>query len=341
MSLPQRILVIRLSAMGDVAMCIPVLLALKRDYPGVEIIALSRKRYHSIFNQIAGITFIEADVEGAHKGVSGIYKLSRQLKALKIDAVADVHNVLRTKLLKAFITGIPKATIDKGRAEKKKLITDPDFFQPLKHNTQRYADVFGKLGFNIKLQGNEFLPKPVISPDLQKKFGSGDTVRIGFAPFAAHLTKAITIEKAKEIVHALQQLEHTTIILIGGGKKETEQLNELASPFLNVVNLAGTTDFKNELAVIGHLNVMIAMDSGNGHLAALYGVPVVTLWGNTHPHAGFAPYAQPDSNQLTPCREQFPLIPTSIYGNKKVAGYEQVTDSIDTQTVIRLLKQLI
>jgi ADP-heptose:LPS heptosyltransferase len=83
---------------------------------------------------------------------------------------------------------------------------------------------------------------------------------------------------------------------------------------------------------------MIAMDSGNGHLAALYGVPVITLWGNTHPYAGFAPYAQPQENQLTANREQFPLLPTSIFGDKIVAGYENVTDTIEIKAVIERLK---
>ena len=341
MPLPQRILVIRLSAMGDVAMCVPVLLALKRDYPSVEIVALTRKRFRSILEPLSDISIIEADVDGVHKGISGLYKLSREIKALEIHAVADFHNVLRSKILRAFLKGIPKAKIDKGRSDKKRLVSDPNFFQPLKHSTERYADVLRDLGFDIELKGTEFLPKHSLLPQIQEQIGLNSSKWVGFAPFAAHQNKAITLEKAKEIVNEIAKNDQVSILLFGGGKKETEQLKEIANSYKNVINLAGTTDFKNELAVISNLDAMIAMDSGNGHLAALYGVPVITLWGNTHPYAGFAPYAQPMENQLRVNREQFPLVPTSIFGNKKVKTYEHITNTIEVKAVLDRLNKIL
>lgn len=338
MPLPQRILVIRLSAMGDIAMCVPVLLALKREYPNVEVVALSKKKFRSILERISGITFIEADVDGVHKGISGLLVLSKEIKALKIDAVADFHNLLRSKILRAFLKGIPKAKIDKDRTDKKKLVNDPNFFQPLKHSTERYADVLRKLGFKIELKGNEFLSNKIILPDLQDQIGEKNSKWVGFAPFAAHKTKALTVNKAKELVQAIAEDKQTTILLFGGGKKEQKQLQIVAGTTTNVINITGLTTFENELSILSNLDAMIAMDSGNGHLAALYGVPVITLWGNTHPYAGFAPYAQPQENQLTANREQFPLLPTSIFGDKIVAGYENVTDTIEIKAVIKRLK---
>jgi ADP-heptose:LPS heptosyltransferase len=323
--------------MGDVAMCIPVLLALKREYPNVEIVGLSRNRFRSIAERIPGITFITADVDGVHKGISGLLKLSKELKALKIDAVADFHNLLRSKILCAFLKGIPKAKINKGRSEKKKLINDPKFFQPLKHSTERYADVLRDLGFKIELKGDEFLSKESLLPDLDNQISEKTSKWIGLAPFAAHKTKALTVNKAKELVEAIAQNKQTTILLFGGGKKEQKKLQIIAGTTTNVINLAERTTFENELIIISNLDAMIAMDSGNGHLAALYGVPVITLWGNTHPYAGFAPYAQAQENQLTANREQFPLIPTSIFGNKEVVGYEDVTDTIDIKAITERL----
>ena len=76
------------------------------------------------------------------------------------------------------------------------------------------------------------------------------------------------------------------------------------------------------------------MDSGNGHLAAMYGVKVISLWGHTHPFAGFVPFNQPLSNSLVPDLQQFPFLPTSVYGNKKVAGYENVMRTIQPEVVV-------
>lgn len=341
MPLPQRILVIRLSAMGDVAMCVPVLLALKRDYPTVEIVALSRKRFKSILKNIPDITFIEVDVDNKHKGVSGLYRLSKEIKALEIDAVADFHNVLRSKILRTFLTGIPKAKIDKGRSDKKRLVNDPNFFEPLKHSTERYAHVLRDLGFKIELKENEFLSKEAVSPQIHDKIGRKTSKWVGFAPFAAHKTKALTVKKAKKIVQVIAKNEQVTIILFGGGKKEEKQLQIIAGTTTNVINLAGLTSFENELTIMSQLDAMIAMDSGNGHLAALYGVPVITLWGNTHPYAGFAPYGQPEENQLTVDREKFPLVPTSIFGNKVMKGYKKATSSLKVKAVVSRLNEIL
>lgn len=195
------------------------------------------------------------------------------------------------------------------------------------------------LGFDIKLEGNEFLSKEAVLSQIHDKIGRKTSKWIGFAPFAAHKTKALTVKKAKKIVQTIAKSnEEATIILFGGGKKEENQLQIIAGTTTNVINLAGLTTFENELKVISQLDAMIAMDSGNGHLAALFGVPVITLWGNTHPYAGFAPYAQPKENQLTASREQFPLIPTSIFGNKIVNGYKKVTNTIKVKTIVDRLK---
>ena len=74
--------------------------------------------------------------------------------------------------------------------------------------------------------------------------------------------------------------------------------------------------------------------SGNAHIAAMLGVKVITLWGATHPFAGFQPFNQPDDFCLTSDRKQYPFLPTSVYGNKKVAGYENAMRTILPSKVI-------
>ena len=96
-----------------------------------------------------------------------------------------------------------------------------------------------------------------------------------------------------------------------------------------------------ELELISNLDLMVSMDSGNGHMAAMYGVPVITLWGVTHPYAGFAPFNQPESHSLTSDRESFPMIPTSVYGNKVPGGYENVMRTIPPTRVYERILQVL
>ena len=86
---------------------------------------------------------------------------------------------------------------------------------------------------------------------------------------------------------------------------------------------------------------MISMDSANGHLASNYNVPVITLWGSTHPCLGFTPFGQPKENSIVSNRDRFPFIPTSVYGNKKVKGYEDVMRTIDPKLVIDLAYKIL
>lgn len=341
MKKPQRLLAIRLSAMGDVAMTVPVLLALRRIYPEVELIALSRKRFFPILDQISGLILIEADVNKRHHGIFGLRRLAMEIENHKPDAIADFHNVLRTKTLRTFLRRISSAKINKGRKERKKLVNDPNFFQQLKPVVHLYADVVEKLGLLVVLQKEDVLPRLPIPKKVHGLVGDHDYRWVGIAPFAAHRSKSLSLNKAKELVQEILKIEKLKIVLFGGGTVECKQLEIVAGTNSNVFNLAGFMSFEEELAMLSNLDAMVSVDTGNGHLAAMYGIPVVTLWGNTHPYAGFKPYLQPDENQIMVSRDQFPLIPTSIYGNKVPVGYENVTESVNCGAVVERLKMVL
>ncbi|GAA4295805.1 glycosyltransferase family 9 protein [Aestuariibaculum suncheonense] len=321
--------------MGDVAMTVPVLRAFTKQYPLVKLTVLTRGFFMPFFKDIANVTVFPADLKGKHKGVFGLYKLSKELKALGITQVADLHNVLRTNILKTFFLGTKVVQIDKGRAEKKALVSG-EIFQQLKSTHQRYADVFEALGYPVDLSQPEF-PEP--SPLTLKGFEFKSETWIGIAPFAAHEGKMYPLELMKEVI--AEFAEDYCVILFGGGTEETQILEGISENFENVTNTAGQLKFEEELDVISNLDVMLAMDSGNGHMAAMQGVKVVTIWGVTHPYAGFAPFNQPEDYALVADRTQFPLVPTSIYGNKYPEGYEKAAASIAPQTIIEKIKAII
>jgi ADP-heptose:LPS heptosyltransferase len=334
---PKHILVIRLSAMGDVAMTVPVIRAFTKQYPNVRITVLTRSFLKPFFYGIKNVSVFNAEVKSKHKGILGLWKLSKELKELDIDAVADLHNVLRSKILKGFLNRKPFIQIDKGRPEKKALISGQNFSQ-LKPTHQRYADVFERLGFKLDLSKPSFPPKRELNANCVEILGEYDAL-IGIAPFAAFDGKSYPLSLMETVIEELSKSYQ--IVMFGGGQSEIKQLENLESKFENVINLAGNLDLTEELDVISNLEIMISMDSGNAHIAAMLGIKVLTLWGVTHPYAGFFPFNQDVDNALLADREKYPLIPTSIYGNKYPPGYEMAIETITPQNVIEKVGMMI
>ncbi|MTE27226.1 ADP-heptose--LPS heptosyltransferase RfaF [Winogradskyella sp. ZXX205] len=322
--------------MGDVAMTVPVLRALTVEHPDLKITVVTSAFFKPFFSNLKNVEVYAADLKGKHKGVLGLYKLSKELKALKFDAVADLHNVLRSKILKLFFAGKKVVQIDKGRAEKKAL-TSGRIFQQLKTTHQRYADVFEQLGYQIDLSNPQFPERAELTSKLKSFISNSEQKIIGIAPFAAHQSKMYPLEKMEKVIAQLSK-EHN-VILFGGGNKEVKILNDLETKYDNVKSVAGKLSLEEELDLISNLDVMLSMDSGNGHLAAMLGKKVITIWGVTHPFAGFAPFNQPEDYALVANREQYPLIPTSVYGNKYPEGYENAAGSISVDEVVSKIKK--
>ena len=339
-----HILVIRLSAMGDVAMTVPVISALLEQYPHIKVTVLTRAFFSPLFSELKNVTVYEADVKGKHKGIFGLWKLYKELKSLNLDMVADLHNVLRSNILKQYfrLGSIPFIQVDKGRAEKKALTSLINkVFEPLTTTHQRYADVFGKLGMPIDLENAGPLPKRSITSSTMELVKGKEQKWIGIAPFAAFDGKMYPLDLMEKVVHSLNETNGYKVLLFGGGQEERYLLDNWAEKYQNSINLVGKLTFQEELALISQLNLMLAMDSGNSHLAALFGIPTLTLWGVTHPYAGFYPFKQDPQNALLADREQFPLIPTSVYGNKYPNGYENAMRTIAPEDIILKIEEIL
>jgi len=347
MAKPKHILVIRLSAMGDVAMTVPVLRAFSLQYPEVKITVVSRPFFEPFFNGISNVTFFGVDLKERHKGFLGLLRLFSDLKQYKIDAVADLHNVLRSKVVRTLfsLSGKKVAATDKGRADKKALTrTENKVFAPVKSMFQRHVETFEKLGFSISLENPIFLEKAKLTEEIiSKLFGNEipdfSGIKIGIAPFAQYESKVYPQDLMQKVIDGLAENSNQKIFLFGGGEAEIQKLNQLQNQHQNVVVVAGKLKFQQELDLISNLDVMLSMDSGNAHIAAMLGVKVITLWGATHPYAGFKPFNQPDDFCITADRNQYPLLPTSVYGNKKVDGYEDVMRTIQPEIVVDKIKK--
>jgi ADP-heptose:LPS heptosyltransferase len=330
--------------MGDVAMTVPVLRALVVQHPDVKITMVSRPFFQPFFEGIPNVNFFGVDLKERHKGFIGLFRLFSDLRKLDIDLVADLHNVLRSKVVRSLFALSEKkvAATDKGRAEKKALTSlSNKVFAPVKLMVERHVDTIKQLGFSINLTNAQFPEKAILSEEIFSITGTKNQNWIGIAPFAQYESKVYPTDLMQQVIDGLAENKSQKIFLFGGGEKEIKLLNQLQNQNENVIVLAGKLKFKQEIMVISNLDIMLSMDSGNAHIAAMLGVKVITLWGATHPFAGFKPFNQPDDFCLISDREKFPLLPTSIYGNKKVEGYDNVMRSIlPTQVIEKINSNL-
>ena len=337
-----HLLLIRFSALGDVAMTVPVIRCLYKAYPRLKITFVSRPDVEPLFQEFENFNFYPTDFNGRHKGIKGLWTLFQELKTIPFSMVADLHSVIRTYFLNLFfkLHGYKVKSVDKGRLEKKALTRRKNKkFQPLTHTCYRYADVFRKLELPISFEEHEFPEKKELPQSIESLFGSSEKKWIGIAPFANHQGKIYPLDLMQHVINFLQK-DHQ-IFLFGAGKKEQEQLEVWENAYKNVCNTAEKIKLKEQLDLMPYLDLMISMDSANGHMAANTGIRVLTLWGMTHPFCGFSPFNQPLDHAITLDRTQYPLIPTSVYGNVIPLNYQDAFRSLNPKTVIEKALELL
>ena len=303
-------LVIRLSSLGDVAIVIPVLYSVAEKYPCDHFLMLTQSAWQSLFvNKPPNLTVFPVYTKGKHKGIRGIIRLLRELSPaiqMKETKVADLHGVIRSFLIDCYFRflGRPVAVIDKGKREKQKLVRkERKILRPLKTSLDRYREVFQKLGYDSSLCFNGLFSEKPKKTQIRT---------IGIAPFAKHIGKNYPPKQMEEVVRRLSELPDLQIIL-WGSKWEKEYLESWVVKYRNVTSVAGQMPLQEELFLMNQMDLMVSMDSANMHLASLVNTPVISIWGATHPYAGFYGYNQDESNIIQidlPCR------PCSVFGNK-------------------------
>lgn len=316
---PRHLLVLRTSAMGDVAMLPHALRALKSAYPDLRITVATQPSFRPFFQGL-DVEFLDVDTKGAQHTLRGMWRLAAKARELGVDAVADVHGVLRSEAFRAsmWLHGIRVAYIRKGRTGKHRLI----WFgvkgkEPLKHSVVRYCDVFRRLGFDLSD------PAPAPRVPHANPFGEKTGLWVGFAPFSAQRGKAYPLEQSREVIRLLTRQYERVFIHTGGGS-EAAFAQEMEQTYPNVTALWGKVKFAGEIDLIANLDCIVSMDSLVMHLAALVATPVVSVWGATHPALGFLGYGA-DPRGIV--QADLPCRPCSVFGRKpcKYGDYRCLT----------------
>jgi ADP-heptose:LPS heptosyltransferase len=315
----SKILIFRFSAMGDVAMTVPIIYSFAAKYPQHEISVLSRPQFKSLFDQLpSNVKFVSADFNGKHKGLKGLNLLYRELKCQNFDFVADLHAVLRSNYLtfRFKLDGVRTASIDKGRVEKKKLTQkDNKVLVPLQSSFHRYQAVLKKLGFVFELDFKSIYALEKYSHELDFSKNANDSTKkyLGIAPFAKHLGKIYPIELQEKVISHFASDSKIELYIFGGGADEKKIVDQWVSKYPTIISMVGKLKLNEELQFISKLDLMFSMDSANMHLSALVDTKVLTLWGATHPNAGFLAWNQLTDNII---QQDLPCRPCSVYGNK-------------------------
>ena len=334
---PKNVLIIRFSAIGDVVMMLPIVHSVAEAYPNTQFTVLSQKRFAPVFAMLpANVTFMGVDLKHDYNGMAGINKLYKELKVKNFDAVANLHGVLRTNILATRFTlngGTKVRSIKKRRLQRQKLTRKfCKNLTPQLPTTEKYKSVLQKLGFNFNITfksifGNN---KGDLS-QIEQFTGKKECHWIGIAPFAAHKGKIYPLEKMEKVVAELCKRAHTKIFLFAYGK-EQEKIKTWTEKYQSKTIVGGQLNMQEELILMSHLDVMLAMDSSNTHLASVAGTRVVSIWGATHPAAGFAGFGQKESDSI---QADLACRPCSIYGKKPCRyGDYRCLNSINPETVI-------
>ncbi len=329
----KKILVIRFSALGDIAMTVPVVASFCAQYPDIEVTMLTSKMgekiYKAILPDVKNLTVRGCNPKVEYPGIPGLNRLYRELRQEKFDALADLHNVLRTQWLNLRFTLSwslkASASIQKGRKDKRDLVEHRSNKQ-LKSSMERYCDVFARLGLPVTLNF-----EPLALAD--KEPGE---LQIGIAPFAQHKGKIYPKELMLQVIDLLLESRSDLHVYLFGGPNEQEELDEWSKRNPNrITNTAGRQSLADDLRLMSQLDVLLSMDSANMHLASLVGCRVVSLWGATDIKAGFFGYRQNLADAIAlplECR------PCSIYGNKPCyKGTYECLHGIQPATIVQKL----
>lgn len=328
----NHVLVIRLSALGDVAIMSPVVIACAEANPGVHFTVAAPPLLEPLFKGPSNLTFLGVNKK---QSATAIY---RQLLAVGADAVADLHQINKVgwALLMLWFHEILHFhfrfsihRLHKGRWTRFLMIHHLSR-HPRRPQYERYADVFRRMG----LKGMDAIKADTLTV---KATPPGSKPSIGIAPFAQHEGKIWPFEYTGRLASLLCEQGYHLVLF--GSRDEAPKLEQLASTLPDAVSLAGKESFCQELETMRRLTLMVTMDSSNMHFASVVGTPVVSIWGATHPDFGFYGYRQSRDNAL--CAE-LPCQPCSAYGQRPCRyGDYRCLHAVTPEQVLNRITQLI
>ncbi len=281
-----KILIIRLSSIGDIVLTTPVVRCLKNQVENVELHFVTKQKFSCILTS-------NPHIDKVHILKENIIPLIQNFKNEKFDYVIDLHQNFRSNRIKRSLN-VASFTVDKLNWRKLLLIRFKINRLPGKHIVDRYMETVAPLGIKKDGKGLDyFIPEEEIFPesDMPTLFKNG---YVAFVIAGTYNTKKLPVEKVSEIC---QKIDFPVILL--GGKKEFDDGEKILSQSKgNVLNYAGKISLNQSASLLNKANVVLTNDTGLMHIAAAFNKKILSFWGNTVPDFGMVPYMPAKSSKL-------------------------------------------
>jgi ADP-heptose:LPS heptosyltransferase len=298
----MKILVIRFSSMGDIIYTTPVVRCLKKQLPGAEVHFLTKPAFKYIYEN-------NPYVDKLLLLKPTLAETIKDIKAEKYDYIIDLHNNLRTTLIK-LRTGIKSSTYKKQRLRKWLSLKFKLELVPPVHLVERYLQTVKFLGVKNDGQPIDYYIKA--EHDLKKLLPlSHQTHYIAFVIGATHFTKRMPNEKIIGICRQIGQ----PIVLLGGNDVKDNGIEIATAIGEKIYNACGITSLDESVFLVSKAQKVLGFDTGLTHIAEAFDKPIGSIWGGTVPELlGVQPYMVKDAKVIgieLPCR------PCSKFGLEK------------------------
>jgi heptosyltransferase-2 len=284
----HKILVIRLSSLGDLVLMVPMLRALRSGFPGAEIHLLCKEKYAGLFD---GSDFLNRIVEVRRGDFKELIRIRSWLGMERYDVIMDAHGMIRSTLLFRTLRAPRKLRIGKDEVKKLLLIRGKtNLYGAMTSQTARYAELAGKLGTEVT-EAFEGLPVPERAAERAERelarVARDGAPLVAFAPGARWVTKMWPKEYYAQLITEIQRRGFGTILI--GGAEDSAVNAEIARISPGVVDLTGSLSIIESAAVLKRCGTLVTNDSAPLHLAEAVGTPVVAFFGPTVREFGYFP----------------------------------------------------
>jgi ADP-heptose:LPS heptosyltransferase len=282
----KKILIIRFSSIGDIVLTTPVIRCLKQQLENAEIHYLTKRSFKSILENNPHITKIHA----IEKDVNEVIE---ELKKENFDHIIDLHNNIRSSQVKMKL-GKPSVSFKKFNFRKWLIVNMKMRNMILPHVVERYLDTVAGLGVKNDHKGlDHFIPAAdeIAISSLPLSHQNGYTA---FVIGAKHYTKQLPAEK---IISICKKMNVPVVLL--GGKEDAERaalIEKEVGPL--IFNACGKYNLNQSASFIKQAKRVISHDTGLMHIAAAYKKEIISVWGNTVPAFGFAPYFPGENSRI-------------------------------------------